>query len=427
MRRRRPRVNWFFVAVTVILIAIVTYVNRFVLAVETSPFLPTATATRDPESYVAQAEALFADGKLLQAIDTYLEAINAQADNASLYAALARVQIFAGKYDEALVNTENSLLLNPDNPTAHALRGWAFTQKGDFLAADESINDALQLDPNNGPAHAYKAFLYGRMFETNQGPYVDPIQVAIEESNVAISLAPNSLEAHWARAYILFITGNYEDAIQEYQRAIEINSRIAEIHLQLGVTYRALGIVGGDAAQTSNAIQAYTTANTYNPADFRPELYSSRALSGISEHEKAIQYAESAMRDAPADPYLRGNLGYMLFKGYKWPAAAEQLSLAIYGGVTEDGEVVQPLPPGGNDTWSGNDIWIARYYYAYALLLASTERCGEALPLIQVILDYFRGDGDAVYNAQYAQNQCAEILRTPTQQPSATPQTTPTP
>ena len=65
-----------------------------------------------------------------------------------------------------------------------------------------SLKDALRLDPNNGLAHAYNAFLYGRMFENNAGPYVDPIQTAIDESRQATTLAPNSLEAHWARAYI---------------------------------------------------------------------------------------------------------------------------------------------------------------------------------------------------------------------------------
>ena len=139
MRQRRPRINWFLVAVVVILIAIVTYVDRFILPTAQTPFVATLTATRDPESYVTDAENLFAEGKLLQSIDTYMEAIRIKPDDPSIYIALARVQIFAGKYDEALVNAENSLLLNPNNSMAHAVRGWALTQKGDYVAADNSL------------------------------------------------------------------------------------------------------------------------------------------------------------------------------------------------------------------------------------------------------------------------------------------------
>ena len=43
------RINWFLVVVLVILIAIVTYVDRFVLPTAQTPFMPTPTVTRDPE------------------------------------------------------------------------------------------------------------------------------------------------------------------------------------------------------------------------------------------------------------------------------------------------------------------------------------------------------------------------------------------
>ena len=63
MRQRRPRVNWFLVAIVAILIAVVTYVDRFILPTAQTPFMATATATRDPESYVTNAENLFTEGK----------------------------------------------------------------------------------------------------------------------------------------------------------------------------------------------------------------------------------------------------------------------------------------------------------------------------------------------------------------------------
>jgi tetratricopeptide (TPR) repeat protein len=193
MRRRRPRINWFLVALVIILIAIFTYVDRFVLPTAQTPFMPTPTVTRDPESFVTEAEGLFAEGKLLQAIDTYMEAIRIKPSDPTLYIALARVQIFAGKNDDASVNAENSLLLNPNSSMALAVRGWALTQKDNYTTADDSLQNALRLDPNNGLAHAYRAFLYGKLFETNAGAYVTPIQTAIDESRTATTLAPNSL------------------------------------------------------------------------------------------------------------------------------------------------------------------------------------------------------------------------------------------
>jgi tetratricopeptide (TPR) repeat protein len=414
MRRRRPRINWFLVVFVVILIALVTYVDRFVLPTAQTPFMPTPTITRDPESYVTEAQGLFDQGKLLQSIDTYMQAIRINPSDPTLYIAVARVQIFAGKYDEALVNAENSLLLNPNSSMAQAVRGWALTQKGVYTTADDSLQTALRLDPNNGLAHAYDAFLYGKMFENSAGPYIDPIQTAIDQSRAATTLAPNSLEAHWARAYVYQLTDNPELAIQEYQAAININKNISEIHLQLGVTYKGTGVI-------DQAIQEYTLANTLNPTDYLPELYSSRALATIGQYIQAEQYASAAVQDAPADPYLRGNWGYMLYKNNEWPSAIEQLSLTINGGTTSDGIAIQALLPDNNDSW------VAIYYYTYALALAQSDRCSEALPLTQKILDTFRTNEYAVYNAQFAQDFCAKNIGTALPQATATPGPSPTP
>jgi tetratricopeptide (TPR) repeat protein len=414
MRRRRPRINWFLVVFMVILIAIVTYFDRFVLPTAQTPFMPTPTVTRDPESYVTEAEGLFNEGKLLQAIDIYMEAIRIRPNDPALYIAVARVQIFAGKYEDALVNAENSLLLNANSSMAQAVRGWAETQKGDYTGADVSMQNALRLDPNNGLAHAYDAFLYGKMAETSSGPKINPIQTAIDESRTATTLAPNSLEAHWARAYIYQLTDNRELAVQEYLAAININKNISEIHLQLGVTYKALGVI-------DQAVQQYTLANTLNPSDYRPELYSSRALASIGQYIQAEQYANAAVQDAPTDPYLHGNWGYMLYKNNQWPAAIEQFSLTIKGGKTADGQTVQPV------TTTNTDAWIPIYYFTYALVLAQSDRCSEALPLTQTILDAYRSNDIAVYNARYAQDFCAKNIGTASPKASATPGPSPTP
>jgi tetratricopeptide (TPR) repeat protein len=414
MRKKRPRINWFLIIIVVILIAFITYFDRFILPTAQSPFVPTLTATRDPESFVTEAADLFSQGKLMPAIDSYLEAIRIKPDDPSIYVALARVQVFAGEYDEALVNAEDSLLLNPNNSMGYGVRAWAMTQQGDYVEAIDSLNEALDLDPNNGILQAYKAFLYGKMFENNAGPSVDPISIAIEASKAAISLAPNSLEAHWARAYILQITDNREEAVQEYLNAIQINPNISEIHLELGVTYRGLGVI-------DSAIQQYTLANTYNPSDIRPYLYSSRAMASIGEYEKAAQYAESAVANDPTDPYLRGNWGFMLYKSFDWPNALIQLSLAVNGGTDENDQIVPPQP------LTGEDAYIAQYFYVYAILLAENDRCAEALPVTQLLMTNVPNNEDAVYNANYVQDLCAQSLGEPTSQAVATPPIVPTP
>lgn len=403
MRQKRPRVNWFLVVILIVLILAVSYINRFVIPTVQSPFIPTTTATRQPESYLADAEAFSDAGKFIQAIDAYLEAIRIDPDNASLYIALARAQIYAGRYDDALINASDALLLSPDNAMAYAVRAWALTRKGELDEADRVIQEALRLEPNNATAHAYYAFLLGNMFEQDTGPYLDPIQLAIDESNTAMALGPDKLEVRWARAYVLYITGNNDLAIQQYLAAIELNSNISQLHLELGVVYRQI-------SQIELAVQEYTLANTYNPSDPLPDLYTSRAWAYVGQWAKAVQSAEDAVRDAPTDPYMRGNWAYMLYENFEWSAADQQYILTLFGGLSEDGQTIRPLPISA-------DPWISRYYYTYALLLADLGRCGEVLSLTQVIMAALPSDEFAIYNSQFALSKCENQ---PTDRPSPT-------
>ena len=415
MNKKRKQFHPFRILFLLILIAIAVYFNQVVVPTMPTPFVATPTATRLPESNLSEAEGLFNDGKLIPAIAVYQEAIKVQPNNPVVYLSLARVQIFAGQYQEALENAENALLLSTNSSMAYAIRGWALTRLGDTALAEVAIKKAIEIDPNNGQAHAYYAELLGEMYLANTGPF-GAIDLAIEESRVATSLTPNSMEANYARGYILEITDNREQAVQSYLAAININPNIPEFHLALGRTYKVLGAIG-------NAIDEYTLANTLNPSDPIPDLYTSRAYATIGDFAKAIQSAELAVSNAPTDAYMIGNLGLMLYRNFEWPTAIIQFSLAINGGSNEDGQVIEPV------ILTGDDLYITQYYYSYALVLANSNRCSEVIPVAQAILDKVLNDADAIYNANEALRICAISLLTPSPSaaPILTPQATPTP
>jgi tetratricopeptide (TPR) repeat protein len=412
MRQRRQKpVNGFVVTVLVALIAFVTYVNVVIGPTIRQRMGPTPTITRNPETYLTEAEALFNEGRLAQAIEIYSQVILLTPADPGVYIALARLQLFSGQYQEALTNAENALLLNPNNSMAHALRGSALIQLGEYLRAEAPITRALEIEPANGIAHAFRAELLGNMYLNNIGPF-DVLDQAIVASRDAVQLAPSAIESHRARGFILEITQNYEEAIQEYQAAITINAHISELHLSLGRMYRATN-------QMPMAVEEYTLANTLNPSDPRPDLYTSRVYIYTGDYAKAAQYAQQAVQDDLTDGYLRGNWGLALSENFQFPDAVTQLSLAIYGGADESGAVVEPV------IFDGGDGRITEYYYTYALLLARSQRCGETLSVAQQILGTVPNDEVAVYNAQEALRLCAQNLedegREATSEPASQP------
>ena len=416
MTRKRYRVNWFLVSVLLVLIILGVYVDRVIVPTIPLPFVPSATPTRSAESFVTEAQQAFAEGNLLRSIELYKEALRSDPQNESIYVAMAQAQVFAGQYAEAEDSAGNAILLNANHSMAHAVRAWALDFQGDTIGAMDSIQRALDLDPNNGIAHAYYVEILVDNYQAGTGGF-DDLTKAAEESRVALSLAPNTIESNRARGYILEATANYEEAIQFYKAAVELNDKIPDLHLALGRNYRFLGVY-------DNAIEELTRANALNPSDPTPDLLISRTYASIGEFAKAAQFAQSAVNDAPTDPSLRGNYGVMLYRNVDWVEAINQLGLAINGGKTEDGQAIEKIP-------LSTEVRVVEYYFTYGLSLARLNRCGEALQVAQQILGRVPGDEIAVANANEIIRICETNLSvTPTpgaETPSPTGTSTPTP
>jgi tetratricopeptide (TPR) repeat protein len=415
MTRRRKRPNLFSWAILGLVVLFGYYLNQVYLPAQPNPFEATPTATRSPESLATEADTLFKDGKLLQSIDTYEEAIKSSPQNPALYIELARVQMWAGQYEDAQANAENALLLNPNNSLAHAVLAWAMDFQGNNSDALASIETAIELDPQNAIAHAYRVEI---LIDSND---FANIEKAIQISKDAYALNPDLVETRRARAYLLEATSNYEEAIQFYRSAIELNPNIPILHMELGRNLRFVEVY-------DDAIKEFTLANTLNPPDPEPDLLISRTYATIGDYAKAIQYAEQAVKDRATDPNLRGNYGVMLFRNFLYEPALEQLGLVVKGGATEEGLPIigMPLNAGGR---------VVEYYYTYGLALARTNQCGEALKISQQIKTAVPTDENAIFAADEMVRICEENLANPPEETSvpteaatAEPETeTPTP
>jgi tetratricopeptide (TPR) repeat protein len=413
MNRRRKRPNWFRITVLVLLVAAGVYLDRVIIPTVPQPFVPTATPTRDPESYAGEADQLFQEGKLLQSVQTYTDAIKLRPDDPTLFISRARVQIYAGQYADAQTSAQDALLLSPNNSTAHVMLAWAQDFQGDYLGAESSVSRALDLDPNNALAHAIYVEILVDSYYSGTGAF-EGLTKAADESRIAIDLAPDTLETHRARGIILEATQNYEEAIGEFQAALAINENIPDLHLYLGRNYRILGVY-------DKAVEEFTRADTLNPTDPTPDLLISRTYAEIGERAKAVQYAQEAVQNNPADANLRGNLGVMYYRNFQWPEALDELKLIVAGGATDDNQPIEPIQ-------LTNDIRIAEYYFTYGLVLARLNRCGEALQVAQQIQARVPSNETAVANAQEVSTICEQNLAaSPTSELPSLPTETPVP
>lgn len=418
MLKKRRRSNPWRILLLVLLVGGALYVNQVVVPATPPLFIPTPTPTRAPESYVADAENLLAEGRISLAIDAYFQAIQADPKNASNYINLSRLLIYSARYDAAVQNAENALLINPNNSMAHALRGWAKGFLGDYLEAEGALNRAIELDPNNYAAYAYLAEIL--IYKIQDGlDDIGTLDKAVEASRTAMELNRNALETLRARGTILEQTGNYAEAAAEFEGAINLDPNIADLHLALGRNYRYLQIY-------DKAVEEFNRANALNPQDPLPDTYIARTYLTVGEYAKAIQYAEQALKDDPTDPYLYGNLGTMYYRNEQYSQAIDAFRIAIQGGFSEDGEVVEGLPLDAGR--------ISEYYQLFGLSLARTATCGDALQIAQILIQGQPDDEYAIYNAEEMINICQGFVDSPPTQtptilalPSATQENTATP
>ena len=356
-------------------------------------FIPTATPTTAPETYLNQAEQLYSEGRIERAIGMYQQAINSDPKNINTYIALAKLQVFNGQYTEALTNAENAILLNPNNAEAHAVRGWAIGMQGNYLDAQTAFNRAKELNPNLALAYAYQTEVLVEQINAGEDR-LDTLTQATENSRQAISLGNTLMESHRARGLLLEITGNYEEAVTEFQIAIAINPNIADLYLALGRAYRANGM-------DTEAITAFERAATLNPYDPWAPYYISRTYASNGEYTKSIQMGEDAIELDPTETQFYWNLGTQYYRSGDYSRALEYFRISIQGGIGKDGAIVRGIP-------LSYDNRVPELYYMYGLILARSGQCQEAAEVVRLLTQGVPEDATAVLNAEYMTEVCKD-------------------
>src|SRR6185295_12009137 len=147
-----------------------------------------------------EAEAQFSAGKLKEAITAYRRATETETQNVDYWVSLARIQIYAQQYPDALTSAETALLVAPNSAKAKAIHAWALDWNGKLDEAQAAAVQAIALDSNYAPAHAYYSEILNDAQKWQQGT---------NEAELALSLDPTALDAHRAMGYAAESIGDY--------------------------------------------------------------------------------------------------------------------------------------------------------------------------------------------------------------------------
>ncbi len=198
---------------------------------------------RDYEAaYISLGNAYYLKKELNKAIEAYKKAIELNPNNITVRRNLGNLYIDVKKYDEAIAEHEKIIALDPNDPISFVDLGVAFTEKGLFEEGINQFKKSLAIDPFNplarwdlGNAYykikkwpeAIDEFIYTwEIYEGEQRAKTVSKGILAKHFSEIEKWAkekPNDTLAHYYLAYALCFKGKDKKAIQEIDKAIELD------------------------------------------------------------------------------------------------------------------------------------------------------------------------------------------------------------
>ena len=164
-----------------------------------------------------------------------------------IYVARGDVLRHLGRYERAIEDCNRAIILDPTYAQAYGSRGRVYRILGEYAQAIEDFKRAIALDPE-------RAWFYAQQGENYRD--VQQFELAIEAYNQAIALAPESFFwAYGSRAYTYFRLKDYQRAIEDFNRATELDPTYIWGYGQRGRIYRHLRMYDKALADFNRAIE----------------------------------------------------------------------------------------------------------------------------------------------------------------------------
>jgi tetratricopeptide (TPR) repeat protein len=215
-----------------------------------------------------QAKSAQAQGDLNGAIHKYEEILRISPSLGAAYNNLGAVYFRQRDYSKAAAILEQGLKVDPSMTSASALLGISFFEMGDFKKARPRLEATVRANPQDGNA---RLFLAKTLMKLNEYPEATAqlqqlgaqqpknqevwyllarVYMKLSEESLARmnAIDPNSVLAHELSAEVMEAMNNYDGAVVELKKAVEMEPRRPGSHYKLGDAYLSLAQL--DAAAT---------------------------------------------------------------------------------------------------------------------------------------------------------------------------------
>ena len=223
-------------------------------------------------------------GRFEEAIAEYKQALANDSLNAGIRLNLGLAFYKAAYFSEALSELEHVVAAQPENTRAILLLADCHLRLGE----NKKVIDLLSpLEAKLGDDRLLAYVLGTALINDKQ---VEKGQVLIDR----IFREGDTAEVRVMMGTAHVMTGNYQAALKEFERALEMNPRLPTLHTLYG---RALMPVG----DTERASQAFRRELEINPNDFESNLFLGILLRKEAKEDEALGYLRRAAQLRPND------------------------------------------------------------------------------------------------------------------------------
>lgn len=239
---------------------------------------------------------------------------------------LGRVYLAEGKRAEALQAANAAAALTPSNRRTLLLEAWTLASTGQPDKARTILEQVLKQSPNDPQALHQRALIslqqgnFAEAVVTLQSIHrnTDPsISAALSAAYIglrdfdkaeatltdALKQSPGSLPLQAQLARTTALAGDYNLAIDQYQRVISQDPKSAPFQLALGEVYQAKG-------DLKDASAAYQQAHQLAPNELTPALILADTLALMGRNDEAKNLYHQIVRSHPDDPPALNNAAY---------------------------------------------------------------------------------------------------------------------
>lgn len=283
------------------------------IAAEPTPFA---------SEYATQGYDAFMAGEVEEAAELFEQAVELQPQNVDYLYEYGRMLIEADRVQEAIPVADQAMQVAPDDVRGYALKARALMFSDPAQAIQVAIN-GNEVDPNFAPLHAAMGVAYYNLQRWRE---------AIQEGERAIELDPYDAFSHRMLWLVRSYVGDYQGAIDTLQRAIDLQPNLVAPYFELAFLYK-LDQVGQDTM----AVATYNRILEMDPDNARAYLRLCETYAGVDNAEFRIAqpYCDEALRIDPEFGSAYRETGRMQYNRRNYEGSIESFEQCVALGAED--------------------------------------------------------------------------------------------